>query len=112
MPGNATAGVPAPSSSAVPSIGPATRPPAALLVLPYLIAAGWVALLFYTNISRDSFRFTREDGPLEWGAVVFFGLAAALAVAAAAASRVPTTRRQRVFLVIFAVVCLAAIGEE
>ena len=112
MPGNATAGVPATPSPAVPSIGPAARPPAALLVLPYLVAVGWVALLFYTHISRDSFRFTREDGPLEWGTIVFFGLAAALAVTAAAASRVPTTRRQRVFLVVFAFVCLAAIGEE
>lgn len=112
MPGNMTAGVSATASSAVPSIEPAARSPAALLVLPYLIAVGWVALLFYTNISRDSFRFTREDGPLEWGTIAFFGMAAALAVAAAAASRVPMTRRQRVFLVVFAVVCIAAIGEE
>jgi len=112
MTGGATVGFAANPSSAVHLAEPAARSPAALLVLPYLIAVGWVALLFYTNISGDSFRFIREDGPLEWGTVVFFGLAAALAVAAAAASRVPMTRRQRAFLVVFALVCLVAIGEE
>ena len=112
MPGGETAPSSPTRSPALPPSAPADRPPAALLALPYLVAAGWVALLFYTNISRDSFRFTREDGPLEWGTIAFFGLAAALAVAAAAASRVPMSRRQRAFLVVFALVCLAAIGEE
>ena len=112
MSASLTADLPAITSPVRASSDSAPRPRLALLVLPYLMALGWVALLFYTNISRDAFRFIREDGPLEWGTIVFFALAAVLAVAAAAVSRVPMDRRQRVFLVVFAVGCLVAIGEE
>src|SRR5690606_41625247 len=41
-----------------------------------------------------------------------FRSTAVMAALAATVSRVPMVRRQRVFLVVFAVVCLLAIGEE
>lgn len=83
-----------------------------LVAVPYLIAVGWVALLFYCNSRGEPFNVSAEDGYLEWATCVFFFTTAVMALLATTVSRVPMVRRQRVFLVVFAVVCLLAIGEE
>jgi hypothetical protein len=83
-----------------------------LIAATVAVLAVLFALLVYCHIcGREPFNYTDEDGLVERGAVVSFFACAGAAIAGAAGMKA-LTRRQRVFLLIFGLLCLAAIGEE
>lgn len=84
----------------------------AVVAFPYILAAAWLALLIYTAPRGEPFAISTEDGYIEWATVYIMLAGALLSAMAVVIHRRALTRRQRIFLWLFAVVLVVAAGEE
>ncbi len=92
---------------------PANHVSTAVTVVAWLILAVLAGLLVLSEIQGGQpFNFTDEDGLVEWGTVIAFTLCAVLGLIAAVGKRPGLCRRQRGFMIVFAIVALIAVGEE
>ncbi|MCE5278397.1 MAG: hypothetical protein ABFD92_07345 [Planctomycetaceae bacterium] len=92
--------------------GVKSRLSVALAMAAAAILAALLGMMILFHIRQgESFNFTREDGLVEWGTVASFMLCALLAIPAAMWMG-QLARRQRVFLIVFAILCIVAAGEE
>ena len=78
----------------------------------YVLTAGLLGLLVYCRAAGEPCSVADEDGLVESGTLVAFGLCALLAFLAAIMQRARLARREKVLLIVFGLLCLAAVGEE
>ncbi len=102
--------------AATPTEGPDSRPSNPLyrmaMAMPYAILAGLIALLIYCHVKGEPFNVSKEDGLIEWGTVVAFGLCGAIALTAALTNRSRLSKAQMILIILVGLVAFAAVGEE
>ncbi|HNX26062.1 MAG TPA: hypothetical protein PKK48_01505 [Phycisphaerae bacterium] len=84
--------------------------------LPYVVLACILAIICYCTCGGGEknmgLKITSEDGFIEWGTCVAFGITGLLGMCAAVMKRKMLTKNQLIFLVVFSIICFLAVGEE
>jgi hypothetical protein len=94
--------------------GLSDQPPASRIfdIIPFLLAGLSFLLMLYSAVYGEPFNVSREDGLLEWGSVFFFVICAMLSIFALVCNSSDLEKRQKIFLVLFSLILIAAAGEE